>query len=267
MDHLVMESESELESGSRRPERSKGHKWKRKGLLSDMWQIRSSSSSMLVEESAARISDSAVISELKQVYNISLRINQFRLYSQINSEVFKTYDLQLNNFNSKVRVKHCTHYGSVSCVLSHSGQVGGLSGHRLNINHFTQTASSESGVKEIYASLPYPTGPSLPNHLQEPWAALIDTGAVTSIAPSSFAPHVPVTPHAGHLVYVNGGETKIKGQKTIAYNITHRIVMNITFLIVDDVMNTIVGLDALHQSEVRFHLFQSGKSVSSTKRS
>ena len=39
--------------------------------------------------------------------------------------------------------------------------------------------------------------------------------------------------------------------------------MNITFLIVDDVVNLIIGLDALHQievtSEVQFHLFQSGK--------
>ena len=35
----------------------------------------------------------------------TLRIKQFRLYSQINSEVFKTCDLH-NNFNSKVRVEH-----------------------------------------------------------------------------------------------------------------------------------------------------------------
>ena len=59
MDHLVMESESELESESRRPKRSKR---KRKGHLSGLWQIWSSSSSMLVEQSAII---SATISELK----------------------------------------------------------------------------------------------------------------------------------------------------------------------------------------------------------
>ena len=44
-----------------------------------------------------------------------------------------------------------THYGSVSSVLSHPGQVGGFSGHRFNINHFTQRFNSEVGVKDICA--------------------------------------------------------------------------------------------------------------------
>ena len=35
--------------------------------------------------------------------------------------------------------------------------------------------------------------------------------------------------------------------------------MHITFLIVDDVLNPIIGLDALHQNSVQFHLFQTGK--------
>ena len=90
------------------------------------------------------------------------------------------------------------------------------------------------------------------------WAALIDSGAVTSIAPSSFAPHVPITPHSGQLVNVNGGEIKIKGQKMVTY-VAHQVVMNITFLIVEDVLNPINGLDALHENAVQFRLFQSGK--------
>ena len=108
------------------------------------------------------------------------------------------------------------------------------------------------------ASFPYSIGSGLPSHLQEPWAALIDSGAVTSIAPSSFAPHVPITPHSGQLVNVNGGEIKIKGQKKVTY-VTHMVVMHITFLIVEDVLNPIIGLDALHQNSVQFHLFQNGK--------
>ena len=112
--------------------------------------------------------------------------------------------------------------------------------------------------QEICASFPYSIGSGLPSHLQEPWAALIDAGAVTSIAPSSFAPHVPITPHSGQLVNVNGGEIKIKGQKKVTY-VTHMVVMHITFLIVEDVLNPIIGLDALHQNSVQFHLFQTGK--------
>ena len=87
---------------------------------------------------------------------------------------------------------------------------------------------------------------------------MFDSGAVTSIAPSSFAPHVPITPHSGQLVNVNGGEIKIKGQKKVTY-VTHMVIMHITFLIVEDVINPIIGLDALHQNSVQFHLFQTGK--------
>ena len=120
--------------------------------------------------------------------------------------------------------------------------------------------------KDICASFPYSIGPGLPSHLQEPWAALIDSGAVTSIAPSSFAPHVPITPHSGRLVNVNGGEIKIKGQKMVTY-VTHQVVMNITFLIVEDVLNPIIGLDALHQNAVQFSFVPEWQSVSSAERS
>ena len=57
---------------------------------------------------------------------------------------------------------------------------------------------------------------------------------------------------------MNGGKIKIKGQKKVTY-ITHMVVMHITFLIVEDVLNPIIGLDALHQNSVQFHLFQTGK--------
>ena len=43
------------------------------------------------------------------------------------------------------------------------------------------------------------------------------------------------------------------------YYVTHMVVMRITFLIVEDVLNPIIGLDALHQNLVQFHLFQAGK--------
>ena len=37
----------------------------------------------------------------------------------------------------------------------------------------------------------YNIGPSLPQECQEPWAALIDTGAVASTTPQSLVPHTP----------------------------------------------------------------------------
>ena len=153
-----------------------------------------------------------------------------------------------------------TQCGSIAMVLSSSDQVGGFSGQRLNINYLSDSCDLDSGImgQEICASFPCSIGSGLPSHLQKPWAALIDSGAATSIAPSSLAPHVPVTPHSGQLVNVNGGEIKIKGQKKVTY-VTHMVVMHITFLIVEDILNPIIGLDALHQNWVQFHLFQAGK--------
>ena len=153
-----------------------------------------------------------------------------------------------------------TQCGSIATVLSSSDQVGGFSGQRLNINYLSDSRDLDSGImgQEICASFPYSIDSGLPSHLQDPWAALIDSGAVTSIAPSSFAPHVLITPHSGQLVNVNGGEIKIKCQKKVVY-VTHMVVMHITFLIVEEVLNPIIGLDALHQNSVQFHLFQTGK--------
>ena len=133
-----------------------------------------------------------------------------------------------------------TQCGSIATVLSNSDQVGGFSGQRLNINYLSDSCDLDSGItgQEICASFPYSIGSGLPSHLQEPWAALIDSGAVTSIAPSSFGPHVPITPHSGQLVNVNGGEIKIKGQKKLTH-VTHMVIMHITFLIVEDVLNRV----------------------------
>ena len=71
---------------------------------------------------------------------------------------------------------------AVSSVFA-SGQDQGFSGHQLRINHFTSSVS-EDYIMEVHLSNPiYDIGPSLPQERQEPWAALIDTGAVASIAP------------------------------------------------------------------------------------
>ena len=145
----------------------------------------------------------------------------------------------------------------MSSVPHHPGQLSGFSGDRLNINHFTQPFTSQTQNREICSSFPYPIGPSLPQHFEEPWAALIDAGAVTSIALVSCAPHGQLSERSSQLVNVSGGEIKILGQR-VPY-ITHKVVINITFLIVEDVMNPIIGLDALHQNGVQFHLFESGK--------
>ena len=192
------------------------------------------------------------------IFISTLRINQFRLYLRINSEV-RDLRPQAQQQQYQNLSQASTQCGSIATVLSSSNQ-GGFSGQRLNINYLSESGDLDSGIvgQEICASFPYSIGSGLPHHLQEPWGALIDSGAVTSIAPSSFAPHIPITPHSGQLVNVNGGEIKIKGQKKVTY-VTHMVVMHITFLIVEDVLNPIMGLDALHQNAVQFHLFQRGK--------
>ena len=121
--------------------------------------------------------------------------------------------------------------------------------------------------QEICASFPYSIGSGLPSHLQEPWAALIDSGAVTSIAPSSLAPHVPITPHSGQLVNVNGGEIKIKGQKKVTY-VTHMVIMHITFLVVEDVLNP-TDRSGCPTSELQFSFtcFRPASLLSSTEES
>ena len=124
----------------------------------------------------------------------------------------------------------------MSSILHHPVQVCGFSGHKLN--HFAQPFTSQTPIGEICSSFAYPLAPSLPQHLQEPWAALINTGAVTSIAPASFARYFHLSDHSGQSANVNGGEIKILGQKKVTH-ITHKVVMNIAFLIVESVMNLI----------------------------
>ena len=97
-------------------------------------------------------------------------------------------------------------------------------------NMLQVTLRSQAQRGEICSAFPYPIGPSLPQHLQEALAALIDTGAVTSSALASFAPRVQLSELSGQFANVNGGEIKILGQKKFTY-ITHQVAMNITFLI------------------------------------
>ena len=69
-----------------------------------------------------------------------------------------------------------TQCGSIATVLSSSNQ-GGFSGQRLNINYLSESGDPDSGImgQEICASFPYSIGSGLPHHLQEPWAALLDS--------------------------------------------------------------------------------------------
>ena len=102
-----------------------------------------------------------------------LRINPFRLYSHINFEDFKIYD-PLFNLKHSPQSQVSSHYGSVSSVLSHPGQV-----------------------------------------------------SIWVVERSRFL-----------------------GQKMVTY-ITHKVVMNIMFLVVESVVNPIIGLDVLHQAKVQ----------------
>ena len=130
----------------------------------------------------------------------------------------------------------------------------------LRINHFT-SGLPEDHIMGVNISNPiYDIGPSLPQKCQGPWAALIDTGPVASIAPQSFVPHIPVKEKAETLTSVNGGNIKVLGIKHVAC-VTGKVIAHINFLIVEDVKNPIIGLDAIHRNHLQVHLHGKGKCI------
>ena len=140
-----------------------------------LWKVRSSSSAMLVEYSAARSSESATSSEVKaslQYLRVSSGSTNSDSSTRPTSRISRSTTSCSTSTKRTKSSQVSSHYGSVSSVLPHPGQVGGFSGHRLNINHVTHPFSSEVEVKEVRSSFTYPIGPSLPQYLQEPWAAL-----------------------------------------------------------------------------------------------
>ena len=64
-------------------------------------------------------------------------------------------------------------------------------------------------MEVIFSNPIYDIGPSLPQACQEPWAALIDTGELASIAHQSFVPHIPMKEKSETLANVNGGNIKV----------------------------------------------------------
>ena len=82
----------------------------------------------------------------------------------------------------------------------------------------------------------YGIGPSLRQECQEPWAALIDTGAVVSIAPRSFVPHIPIKEKSETLTNINSGNIKVLGVQHVAF-ITGKVIIHANFLIVEDARN------------------------------
>ena len=231
-----MESESELESESRRPKKPKMQKWERQGLLSSMRQIRSPSSSMLVESSQ----------NVRQVYNISEYDQEFQTLQPDQLRGFQDMTCSLTTSTTKSQRQASTHYGSMSSVRSHSGQVGGLSGHRLNINHFTQPIRSESGVEEICASFPDPIGPSLPRPGQHSRHRSSHFNCIFIICSSC-------TSHSSYRSASQWEWWRDQDQRSEDDHVRHsQNCVNITFFVVDDGVNPIIGLDALHQTKMNF---------------
>ena len=94
--------------------------------------------------------------------------------------------------------------------------------------------------------------------MSRPWAALIDTGAVASIAPQSFVPHIPIKEKSETLTSVNGGNIKVLGIKHVTF-ITEKVIIHVNLLIVEDVKNPIIGLDAIHHNHLQARLHGKGK--------
>ena len=136
----------------RRPKRQKRPKWERQGLLSGMRQIR-------LEQSATGISYSAIFSEHKASLQYISEHPQDQPIQALQPDQFRGFqDLQLasQQLQQQSQSQASTHYGSASSALSHSGQVGGFSGHRLNTNHFAQPINSDRGQRNLcFTSLPH----------------------------------------------------------------------------------------------------------------
>ena len=99
----------------------------------------------------------------------------------------------------------------------------------------------------------YDISPSLPQECQEPWAALVDAGAVIC----SSHPHQR---EVRDLTNVNGGNIKVLGFKHVTF-ITGKVIIHVDFLIVKDVKNPIIGLDAIHHNRLQVHLHETGKCI------
>ena len=147
------------------------------------------------------------------------------------------------------------------CGRSDHGTLSqGFSGHQLRINHFT-SGVSEDYIMDVNFNNPiYDIGPSLPQECQEPCAALTDTGAIASIPPQSFVPLIPIKEKSETLISVNGGNIEVLSVKHVAF-VTDKIIIHVNFLIVEDVKNPIIGLDAIHHSRLQVHLHGKAKCI------
>ena len=211
---------------------------------------------------AQKTSSSGTSSDQRQVYNISAQPGDHSVAVMPTDQLRGFQDLRPVHQQQSINQPYFSQPSSSSAVSSvfASGQGQGFSGHHLRINHFTSDVS-EDYIMEVNISNPiYDIGPSLPQECQEPWAALIDTGAVASIAPQSFVPHIPIKEKSETLTSVNGGHIKVLGIKHVTF-ITGKLIIHVNFLIVEDVKNPIIGLDAIHHNQLQVHLHGKGKCI------
>ena len=59
------------------------------------------------------------------------------------------------------------------------------------------------------------------------------------------------------LTNVNGGNIKVLGVKHVTF-ITGKVIIHVNFLIVEDIKNPIIGLDAIHHNRLQVHLHEKG---------
>ena len=117
----------------------------------------------------------------RQVYSVSEypQANQFRLSDPIILRAFKTSD-QLLNDNHKSKIIALLQVAMGQCLLFYitlAKRVDSVVTDSTSITSL-QPFTSQTQTGEMCSAFPCPVSPSLPQRLQEPWAALIDTGAL-----------------------------------------------------------------------------------------
>ena len=148
----------------------------------------------------------------RQVYNISAQPGDHSISIMPSDQLRGFQDLRPLHQQQPLNQPYFSQPSSSSAVSSvfASGHGQGFSGHQLRVNHFTSSISEDCIMEVNFNNPIYDIGPSLPQECQEPWAALIDTGAVASIAPQPFVPHIPIKEKSETLTSVNGGNLGIK---------------------------------------------------------
>ena len=208
-----------------------------------------------------------VLQELVQIIKGRCAISQLSLgiilsqsCPQISSEDFKISDLFINNsltinhtFHSHLHHQRCPQ----SLPLSKVKDSVVISFESTTSHQVSQKTSSWRSASPIPSM-------TLVHHCLKNVKNLgqlsLTQEQLHQLLLNHFVPHLPIKEKSETLTSVNGGNIKVLGIKHVTF-ITGKVIIHVNFLIVEDVKNPIIGLDAIHHSHLQVHLHGKGKCI------